>query len=476
MSEWMTVIGLEIHARLMTATKLFCGCSAEFGADPNTSVCPVCLGYPGALPVLNRSAVELALRAAAATGCDVAPLSRFARKNYFYPDLPKGYQITQFDEPLATGGSIRVGDGSVRIRRIHLEEDAGKLLHEPPGGAPVGSTFVDLNRAGVPLIEIVSEPDLRSAAEAVEYFTRVRQILMFAGVSDGTMEEGSLRADVNVSVHREGDSLGTRSEVKNLNSFRFLARAIEFETERQIALLAGGGSVTQETRLFDPKRGETFSMRSKEESHDYRYFPEPDLLPLQVENEWVERVRAALPEMPDARAARYESEWSIPRPDAVALVATPAIAAFFERIAAGVRDRRLAANWMKNEILGALHERHADIGRWEIRPEMIASLLRLVDEEAISSKAAKDVFEAMLERPEEPETIVERLGLRQMTDRAAIRDLARRVVEGHPEQLAKYRGGKPQLFGFFVGAVLKASGGRAKPEIVNELVRELLDG
>ncbi len=475
MSDWVTVIGLEVHARLMTATKLFCGCAATFGAPPDTAVCPVCLGYPGALPSLNRNAVELALRAAAATGCAVAPLSRFARKNYFYPDLPKGYQITQFDEPLATGGRVAVGGGSVRIRRIHLEEDAGKLLHEAPDGVPEGSTRVDLNRAGVPLIEIVSEPDLRSAADAVSYFAALRQILMYAGVCDGNMEEGSLRADVNVSVHRDGEALGTRSEVKNLNSFRFLSRAVEFESERQIALLTGGATVRQETRLFDPRSGETVAMRSKEESHDYRYFPEPDLLPLRIPEEWAAEVRRSLPEMPDARAARYQRDWGVPRADAVALVATPQIAEYFEGVAGGVADRRLAANWMKNEILGAANERHLDIASWGVRPRMIASLVRLVEQQTISGNAAKEVLEAMIERPEDPEQIVERLGLRQLTDRDEIRALARRVIDQHPEQLAKYRSGKGQLFGFFVGAALKASGGRANPETVNEVLREMLD-
>jgi aspartyl-tRNA(Asn)/glutamyl-tRNA(Gln) amidotransferase subunit B len=471
MPGWITVIGLEVHARLMTATKLFCGCAPRFGAAPNTAVCPICLGYPGALPSLNEAAVELGVRAAAATGCAVAPLSRFARKNYFYPDLPKGYQITQFDSPLATGGAVSLGEGTVRIRRIHLEEDAGKLLHDEAPGA----TLVDLNRAGVPLIEIVSEPDLRSSEEAVSYVARLRQILMYAGVCDGNMEEGSFRADVNVSVHREGEPLGTRSEVKNLNSFRFLARAIEFERERQIALLSAGSPILQETRLFDPRRGETFSMRSKEESHDYRYFPEPDLPPLRIGAEQIERALGSLPEMPDARVARWQRDWGIPRADALVLAATPAVAEYFDELAGGIADRRLAANWMKNEVLGAVNERHVAMAGWEIRPARIASLLRLVDEGTISGKAAKDVFEAMLETPEEPERIVERLGLRQLTDREQIRELARRTVVDHPDQLAKYRAGKRQLFGFFVGAVLEASGGRAKPEIVNEVVRALLD-
>jgi aspartyl-tRNA(Asn)/glutamyl-tRNA(Gln) amidotransferase subunit B len=467
---WITVAGLEIHARLMTETKLFCGCAPRFGDAPNTAVCPVCLGYPGALPVLNAAAVDLALRAATALGATVARRSRFDRKNYIYPDLPKGDQITQNDIPLATGGTVTAGGRTVRIRRLHLEEDAGKLLHEG-----TGTSLIDLNRAGTPLIEIVSEPDLRSAEEAVAYAAAVRRTLVHAGVCDGNMEEGSLRFDVNVSVHREGEALGTRAEIKNLNSFRFLARAIEFERERQSATLAAGGRIAQETRLFDPKRGETYPMRSKEEAHDYRYFPEPDLLPLEVTEEQLAAVRRGMPELPEARAARWERDWRIPSGDADSLVASPAVAAYFEAVAGAVADPRAAANWMKNDVLGALHERGIAIEAWALTPPMLASLIRLVDEGTISGKAAKDVFASMLDRPEEPERIVERLGLRQMTDRDSIATLARAAVDAHPAEVERYRSGRKQLLGFFVGAVIKASGGRAKPEIVNEVLLELLD-
>ena len=456
MPTWEAVIGLEVHARLLTRSKIFCACPTAFGAPPNTQVCPVCLGYPGALPVLNRAAVELAMRAALATGCTIHGQSIFARKNYFYPDLPKGYQISQFDRPLATGGRI----GNVRLTRIHLEEDAGKLIHA------ADASLVDLNRAGVPLIEIVSEPDIRSAVEADAYLTRLRQILMYGDICDGNMEEGSLRCDANVSVRRAGEPLGTRTEVKNLNSFRFLRNAIEFEISRQIAVLESGGTVSQETRLFDVPSGETRVMRSKEEAHDYRYFPEPDLFTLRVEPAWTEEVASTLPEMPHARVERYKA-MGISAVDAEALVATRELADYFEAVASG-GNPKAAANWVRNEVLR--------LRDFSIAPAMLARLIAMIDNGTIGGKVAKEVFEEMASSGEAPDVIVDRRGLGQIADPAPIREAAQRVIEGHPTQVAQYRGGKTQVFGFLVGQLMKETRGKAKAELANEILREMLDG
>ncbi|HUP48278.1 MAG TPA: Asp-tRNA(Asn)/Glu-tRNA(Gln) amidotransferase subunit GatB [Thermoanaerobaculia bacterium] len=468
--SWEVVIGLEVHARLLTESKLFCACPTAFGAPPNTNVCPVCLGYPGALPVINRRAVELAVRMALATGCQVHPGSLFARKNYFYPDLPKGYQISQFEQPLATNGRIDLGDRFIRLTRIHIEEDAGKLIHES------ARSLVDLNRSGTPLIEIVSEPEIRSAAEAGAYFTRLRQIAMYTGVCDGNMEEGSLRCDANVSVRRPGEPLGTRAEVKNLNSFRFLRSAIEFEIGRQTALLEAGGTVVQETRLFDPASAETRSMRSKEEAHDYRYFPEPDLLTLRLDDAAVEEIGRSIPPLPAERMARYESEMGLGAADAEVLTTTRELADYFEATAAAAGNARAAANWVRNEVLRVTHDRKIDLAGYRVTPAMLGRLIGMIDSGAIGGKTAKEVFEEMSSSGEDPQAIVERKGLGQVSDAAAIREAAGRVVAANPAQVAEYRGGKQKVFGFLVGQLMKETRGRANAEVANAVLRELLEG
>ena len=465
---WEAVIGLEVHARLSTASKLFCGCPTTFGSAPNTNVCPVCLGYPGALPVMNRRAVGLAVRMALACGCEVQTRSIFARKNYFYPDLPKGYQISQFEHPIATGGSIDVGDRSIPLTRIHIEEDAGKLIHERD------RSLVDLNRAGTPLIEIVSEPQIRSAGEAIAYFTRLRQILMYTEVCDGNMEEGSLRCDANVSVRRAGDPLGTRAEVKNLNSFRFLGRAIEFEIERQIAILESGGTIVQETRLFDPGSGETRTMRSKEDAHDYRYFPDPDLPPLVVDEHMIEETRRALPQLPAQRMKRYQTELAITAADSDVLTMTRELAEFFEATVAAAGNTRSAANWVRNEVLRVVNERRIELADYKVTPEALGRLIRMIDSGAIGGKVAKEVFDEMSETGEEPNAIVQRRGLGQVSDRSAILEVARRVIEANAVQVAEYRAGKQKVFGFLVGQLMKEMRGRANAEMANEVLRELL--
>jgi aspartyl-tRNA(Asn)/glutamyl-tRNA(Gln) amidotransferase subunit B len=479
LTDWEAVIGLEVHAQLQTRTKIFCGCSTRFGAPPNSQVCPVCLGLPGALPVLNRQAVDYAIKAALACGSDVQPTSVFARKNYFYPDLPKGYQISQYEQPLALGGGLDISvDGQtrhVRLTRIHMEEDAGKSLHE---GFPDSDrrTYVDYNRSGVPLIEIVSEPDMRSAAEAAEFFSRLRSILVWLGVSDGNMEEGSLRCDANVSVRRAGDTaLGTKAEVKNVNSFRYLEKALAFEIGRQIDVLESGGRVVQETRLWDSGSGRTHSMRSKEEAHDYRYFPEPDLPPLVVDEARVEHVRSSMPELPDARSRRFVSQYGVPHYDAGVLTQSAGLADYFEATAEAAGNAKAASNWIMGELLRTLNERGQSIADVPVRPAALADLIGLIDKGTISSSTGKTVFAKMYDSGRTADDIVREEGLTQNSDEGALSSIVADIMQKHADAVAQYRSGKRQTFGFLVGQVMKGSGGKANPKLASDLLKRALE-
>ena len=479
MSDWEVVIGLEVHAQLQTRTKIFCGCSTQFGAPPNSQVCPVCLGLPGALPVLNRQAVDFAIKAALACGCDVQPRSVFARKNYFYPDLPKGYQISQYELPLALGGGLDITvDGQAKhvgLTRIHMEEDAGKSLHD---GFPDSDrcTYVDYNRSGVPLIEIVSEPDMRSAAEAAEFFTRLRSILVWLGVSDGNMEEGSLRCDANVSIRPRGQTkLGTKAEVKNVNSFRYLEKALEYEITRQIDVIEGGGKVVQETRLWDTGSGRTHSMRSKEEAHDYRYFPEPDLPPLLVDDARIERVRTTMPELPEARGRRFVAEYGIPAYDAGVLTQSAPLADYFEATARAAKNPKAASNWIMGELLRTLNERGQEIVDVPMQPPALAGLIALIDKGTISSSIAKGVFAKMYDSGRSADDIVSEEGLAQNSDEGALSAIVTEVLKTHEDTAVQYRAGKKQTFGFLVGQVMKASGGKANPKLASDLVKRALE-
>ena len=476
--EWETVIGLEIHAQLATQSKIFSGAATAYGAEPNSQACLVDLGYPGVLPVLNVGVVRMAVAFGLATGATIAARSVFARKNYFYPDLPKGYQISQYELPVVHDGriEIRLDDGSrktIGITRAHLEEDAGKSLHEDFRG----QSGIDLNRAGTPLLEIVSEPDLRSAKEAVAYMKAIHQLVRYLGICDGNMQEGSFRCDANISVRPVGrHKFGTRAEIKNLNSFRFVERAILFEVERQIDILESGGSVVQETRLYDPDKDETRPMRSKEEANDYRYFPDPDLLPLEIGPELVDEVRGGLPELPWQKRDRFMDAYGLSEYDAGVLSAGRAVADYFETVADGLADKKLAANWVMGELAGALNKAGLDISASPIGADALLGLLRRVEDETISGKIAKEVFEALWAGEGDADAIIEARGLRQITDTGSVEAVVREVIASNPQQLEQYRAGKDKLFGFFVGQVMKATGGKANPALVNELLKKLLAG
>jgi aspartyl-tRNA(Asn)/glutamyl-tRNA(Gln) amidotransferase subunit B len=478
--DFGAVIGLEIHAQLLTKTKIFCRCSTRFGASPNANTCPVCLGLPGALPVLNRQAVAMALKVGMALNCRINSPSLFARKNYFYPDLPKGFQISQLELPLAEEGYVdlkfkeaesgEVVTRHLRLNRVHMEDDAGKSVHSPSG-----DTLVNLNRTGTPLIEIVTEADFRTSQEAYEFLIYLRKVLRYLEVCDGNMEEGSMRCDANVSIRPRGqEEFGTKTEIKNLNSFRFVRKAIDYEIGRQIDVVSDGGRIFQETRLWDDASGRTEVMRSKEESHDYRYFPEPDLLPLVIDEDWKEILKAELPELPDSRRDRFVREYGLEEDMAVQLTSDHFFADYFE---AAVREHDNPAaigNWMLGELTFELKQAGAEIGEFAVSPLNLARLLKLVDESLISGKIAKEVFAEMVTSGENPETIVSRKGLKQISDTGELDSIINGIIEGNPEKVAAYRNGKTGLIGFFVGQVMQQTGGQANPQVVNQLLREKL--
>jgi len=469
--EYEAVIGLEVHAQLLTETKIFCGCSTKFGADPNTNVCPVCLGMPGVLPVVNRKVVDFAIKLALATNCSIAPVSRFARKNYFYPDLPKGYQISQYKLPIAENGWIDISVNGVtrrvRIRRIHMEEDAGKLIHDEH--QPL--SYVDFNRAGVPLLEIVSEPDIRTPEEAVAYLKDLRDIVVYLGICDGNMEEGSFRCDANISLRPVGSQeLGVKTELKNMNSFRNVQRALEFEIRRQRALLERGEQIVQETRLWDAAKGVTVGMRTKEEEHDYRYFPEPDLVPVVIDKAWIDKIRKTIPELPGEKRRRFAEQYSLTEKDIDVLVSDRALADYFEAAVAIFPNPRMVANWMLSELLRELNRSGYSPSSCPVPPENLAELLSLMDNGTISGKIAKTVFEEMYKSGRKASEIVKEQGLTQVADEELIEKIVNDVLQEHQTEVERYRKGETKLMGFFVGQVMKKTQGKANPKLVNEII------
>ncbi len=479
LAKYEAVIGLEVHVQLATQTKIFCRCQTSFGAPPNTNVCPVCLGMPGALPVLSRQAVEMAIAASLALNCRVNPVSRFARKNYFYPDLPKGYQISQYDQPVAEHGWLDVEvNGETKhlgITRVHMEDDAGKSIHEGFKDS-ARYTYVDLNRSGTPLVEIVTEPDMRNSDEAYEFLTALKQTLQYVGVSTCDMEKGHLRCDANVSVRLRGaKKFGTKAEVKNLNSFRFVKMALDYEIARQVAVIEGGGTIVQETRLYDSETGETVSMRSKEHAHDYRYFPEPDLVPLRVSEEWLARVKSSMPELPAVKRARFINELGLREYDAQVLTASRDIAEYFEAAAARAGDARTAANWVMGDLMGALKAAAKEIGESPVSAENLGDLLARLNKGEISGKLAKEIFPKMFESGEAAGIIIEREGLKQISDTGALEKVVDEVLRSSPKQVEQYKSGKTTVIGYLVGQAMKATRGQANPQALNELLKRKLD-
>jgi aspartyl-tRNA(Asn)/glutamyl-tRNA(Gln) amidotransferase subunit B len=479
--KYEAVIGLEVHAQLLTHSKAFCGCTTKFGNTPNANSCPVCLGMPGVLPVLNKEVVEFVLKMGVATNCAIAPKSIFARKNYFYPDLPKGYQISQYEEPICANGhlDVELKDGSTKrigITRIHMEEDAGKSIHDMDV-----DTLVDVNRCGVPLIEIVSEPDIRNSHEAYQYLSMIRQIVTYLGICDGNMEEGSLRCDANVSVRLKGEKkFGTKTEVKNMNSFRNVERALEYEINRQTVLIEDGGRVVQETLLWDADKNVAVSMRSKEEAHDYRYFPDPDLVPVLVDEPWITRVKSSLPELPKQRRNRFVDQYALPKYDADILTLEKTLADYYETAVSKISQKnpegyKGISNWVMTDVLRVMNDQHIALRDFPVSPEHLAAMINLITDGVISGKIAKDVFEEMLKTKDHPKTIVERKGLVQLSDKAAIEKIVDEILSKNPSQREQYRNGKPQLFGFFVGETMKATKGKANPKIVNDILKTKLN-
>lgn len=475
-SKYEAVIGLEVHAQLLTDTKIFCGCSTKFGNPPNSNICPVCLGHPGVLPVMNKKVVEYTVLMGLATNCQIKEKSIFARKNYFYPDLPKGYQISQYEEPICEHGHIDIEfkDGSTKrlgITRIHMEEDAGKSIHDQ-----ARETLVDVNRCGVPLMEIVSEPDMRSAEEAVLYLTKLRQILQYLGICDGNMEEGSFRCDANVSIRLKGETkLGTKAEIKNMNSFKNVEKAIMFEIERQTDLIEDGGKVIQETLLWDADLGEAFSMRSKEEAHDYRYFPDPDLMPIVVNEEWKNEIAKNLPELPDKRRERFMANFSLPRYDSEILTQTKAVADYFEKVIVGTTDYKSVSNWVMGDVLKTLNEQKIEIAEFVVTPDNLAKLINLIGNGTISGKIAKEVFPEMLDGNKDPEIIIKEKNLVQISDTSEIEKIISGILERSPKEVGEYLEGKEKVFGFFIGQIMRETKGKANPKLVNDILRGKLD-